>query len=69
MKTLQKIDNSIWYSFRSSIWDSIYLLSDNSIEDFTFRSIRNSFYWNLELTENLILDSIQNSIKKLNDKF
>jgi hypothetical protein len=69
MKTLQKIDNSIWYSFKSSIWDSIYFLSDNSIEDFTFRSIRNSFYWNSELTENLILNSIRNSINKLNDKF
>jgi hypothetical protein len=56
MKTLKKIDNSIWYCFKSSIWDSIYFLSDNSIEDFTFRSIRNSFYWNSELTENLILD-------------
>ena len=67
MKTLKKIDNSIWCCFKSSIWDSIYFLSDNSIEDFTFKSIRNSLYWNLELTENLILDSIQNSINKLND--
>jgi hypothetical protein len=71
MKTLKKIDNSIWYSFRSSIWDSIYLLVNNSIEDSALSSIRISLYLGIELTETSIkhsvLNSIRNSINKLND--
>lgn len=71
MKILQKIDNSIWNSFSCSIWDPVYFLVSNSVEEFMLCSIRNSFYWNLELTENSIkystLDSIKNSIYKLND--
>ncbi len=71
MKILKEINNSNWNSFKSSIWDSIYLLVDNSIEDSLFSSIYNSPYLGIELTENLMdystLDSIRNSINKLND--